>query len=79
LIGFNEGNGVALILYVESNFYGEKMNGDLERMVYNGTMDLATYQWWQDVTQQIGWAIGSVGIIIFIYVILLYFKKGDDD
>lgn len=55
------------------------MNGDLERMVYNGTMDLATYQWWQDVTQQIGWVIGSVGIIIFIYVILLYFKKGDDD
>jgi len=55
------------------------MNGDLERMVYNGTMDLATYQWWQDATQQIGWAIGSVGIIIFIYVILLYFKKGDDD
>ena len=22
------------------------MNGDLERMVYNGTMDMATYNWW---------------------------------
>ena len=22
------------------------MNGELERMVYNGTMDMATYNWW---------------------------------
>ena len=22
------------------------MNGDLERMVYNGMMDIATYNWW---------------------------------
>ena len=59
-------------------YYGGKMNGDLERMVYNGTMDLATYQWWQDVTQGAGWFLGFVGIIIFIYVVLLYFKKDDD-
>lgn len=25
------------------------MNGDLERMVYNGTMDMATYEWWQNL------------------------------
>lgn len=30
------------------------MNGDLERMVYNGTMDMATYNWWLNFLSKLG-------------------------
>jgi hypothetical protein len=49
-------------------------NGDLERMVYNGTMDMATYNWWLNFMEDLGQLafyllipIGAVGGLLLAY------------
>ena len=59
------------------------MNGDLERMVYNGTMDMATYNWWLNFLNKLGelaWYF-MVPFMISLAVLIAYQlgkKKGKD-
>lgn len=43
------------------------MNGDLERMVYNGTMDLESYNWWLNLLDE----LQTLGIYFLTPVVLL--------
>jgi hypothetical protein len=63
-------------------------NGDLERMVYNGTMDMATYNWWLNFLsdmQQLGFyllmPVCAVGALLLGYWCMhkLLTRKGDKD
>jgi hypothetical protein len=59
------------------------MNGDLERMVYNGTMDMATYNWWVNFLSKLGelaWYF-MVPFMISLAVLIAYQlgkKRGKD-
>jgi hypothetical protein len=59
------------------------MNGDLERMVYNGTMDMATYNWWLNFLNKLGelaWYF-MVPFMISLAVLIAYQlgkKRGKD-
>lgn len=59
------------------------MNGDLERMVYNGTMDMATYNWWLNFLSKLGelaWYF-MVPFMISLAVLIAYQlgkKRGKD-
>jgi len=62
------------------------MNGDLERMVYNGTMDMATYEWWQNFLndlQLLGFYL-FMPVCVIVVLVLAYWcmhkfliKKGE--
>ena len=50
------------------------MNGDLERMVYNGTMDMATYEWWQNLLndlQLLGFYL-FMPVCVIVVLVLAY-------
>ena len=53
------------------------MNGELERMVYNGTMDMATYNWWLNFLNDLGQLafyllipLGAVGGLLGAYWVM---------
>ena len=59
------------------------MNGDLERMVYNGTMDMATYNWWLNFLSKLGelaWYF-VIPFVVSLTVLMAYQlgkKRGKD-
>jgi len=62
------------------------MNGELERMVYNGTMDIATYNWWlnflNDLSQLAFYLLiplGAVGGLLGAYWVMHKFLTKDEE
>jgi len=59
------------------------MNGDLERMVYNGTMDMETYNWWLNFLGKLGelawyFVIPFVASLTVLMAYQLCKKRGKD-
>ena len=54
------------------------MNGDLERMVYNGAMDIATYNSWVNFLNKLGelaWYFIIPFLVLVIVLMTVYIKK----
>jgi hypothetical protein len=59
------------------------MNGELERLVYNGVMDIATYNWWLNFLNKLGelsWYF-VIPFVVSLTVLITYqlFKKIETD